>query len=334
MTSSSRELIITADESWVGNRIDKALGAHPEVGSRSKAEWLISENRVRLPSGPVKSSYKVKSGDFFHVLLPEVASTAELKPFELPLDIVHEDKDLIVINKPAGLVMHPSAGHEDDTLVNALLAHTQDLSFKFGERRPGIVHRLDRDTSGLLVVAKNDQTHESLALQFRARSIHRIYQALTLGKSLNESGSFTSYLARHPTHRKKFASVRGNFSDKNPPPLGKFARTHYKVLQKVSPQVQFVQLKLDTGRTHQIRVHLSEFGSPIVGDELYGALKKLPNISNMDIRNILKQFPRFALHAAELGFQHPTTGQTLSFKVSWPDDLKAFLKNVGVRGIE
>lgn len=331
--SEDREIIFHIDENLVGLRIDKALGSLAEVGSRSRAEWLIGEGRVRLGGQIVKSSLKTRLGDEFSVLIPDLGDETVLKATPMELDILHEDGDLIVLNKPAGLVMHPAAGHSDDTLVNALLAHTQDLSFKFGEKRPGIVHRLDRDTSGVLVVAKNDLAHEKLSLQFRERSIHRIYRALVVGNLRSEKGAITSYLTRHPTHRKKFASVKGEFSDKNPPPLGKWARTNFEVLQRVSPLLHYVKLKLDTGRTHQIRVHLSEAGAPIVADELYGALKKIPGIPDVATREWLKSFPRFALHASELGFRHPTTGQPMTFKVPWPDDLRPLLEAKGIKDL-
>lgn len=328
--SEDREIIFRIDPTLVGLRIDKALGSLPAVGSRSRAEWLIAEGRVRIAGQPVKPSLRTRLGDEFAVMIPESGDQDLLVATEIPLDILHEDADIIVLNKPAGLVMHPAAGHADDTLVNALLAHTKDLSFKFGEKRPGIVHRLDRDTSGVLVVAKNDTAHEVLSRQFRERSIHRVYRALAIGTFRADQGSFTSYLARHPTHRKKFASVRGEFSEKNPPPLGKWARTNYRVLQKISPLLHYLQLKLDTGRTHQIRVHLSENGTPIVGDELYGALKKISAIPDPATREWLKSFPRFALHAAELGFLHPTSGVPLLFKVGWPEDLRPLLEAKGV----
>lgn len=331
--SDDQELTFEITEAHVDLRIDKALGSLPEIGSRSRAEWLIGEGRVRLGGKPVKSSLKTKLGDFFSVLIPDAGNATELKATPMELDILHEDGDLIVLNKPAGLVMHPAAGHADDTLVNALIAHTKDLSFRFGEKRPGIVHRLDRDTSGVLVVAKNDDAHEKLSLQFRERTIHRIYRALVLGNLRADKGVFTSYLARHPTHRKKFASVKGVFTEKDPPPLGKWARTNYQVLQRVSPMLSYVQLKLDTGRTHQIRVHLSEAGAPIVADELYGALKKISGVPDISTREWLKSFPRFALHASELGFKHPTTGAQLSFKVGWPDDLRPLLESKGIKDL-
>ncbi len=331
--SADRELTFIINEDLVDLRIDKALGGLPEVGSRSRAEWLIGEGRVLLGGKAVKSSLKTKFGDRFSVRIPDVGDDTGLKATPMALDILHEDADLIVLNKPAGLVMHPAAGHADDTLVNALIAHTPDLSFKFGEKRPGIVHRLDRDTSGVLVVAKNDGAHEKLSIQFRERTTHRSYRALVLGSLKADHGVFTSYLARHPTHRKKFASVKGVFTEKNPPPLGKWARTNYEVLQRLSSQLSYVKLKLDTGRTHQIRVHLSEAGAPIVADELYGALKKISSVPDISTRDWLKSFPRFALHASELGFKHPTTQLPLFFKVGWPEDLRPLLEHKGIKDL-
>jgi len=309
----------------VGVRIDKALGLLPEIGSRSRAENLINKGLVTVGGKPVKSSHRIEAGDLIHVEIPE-AQPVDLQPLPLKLDVIYEDQDLLVVNKPSGLVVHPAAGHAQDTLANALLHHTNDLSMKFGENRPGIVHRLDRDTSGLLVVAKNDFTHEKLAQQFKNKTTHRIYYAACLGLAKASEGTVQSFLVRHPTQRKKFASLVG--ADRkiirrqnDPSATGKWAITHYQVVKKTPAGLSYLRLRLETGRTHQIRVHLSEMGLPILGDEIYGSGKK---------KNLLADFPRLALHAAELGFNHPRSGKNLSFVQDWPESVGRLLMEMGL----
>lgn len=316
----------------VGLRLDKALSLLPAIRSRSRAENLINQNRILVNDKSVKSSHLIKSGDQLKISWP-IKESATLQPYDLKLEILFEDSDLLVVNKPAGLVVHPAAGHAQDTLVNALIAHTDDFDMKFGDERPGIVHRLDKDTSGVLVVAKNDFIQEKLSEQFKARSVHRIYFAACLGTPAKTEGVLQSYLARHPVERKKFANVLGEdrrpLQDQNEPPeFGKWAVTRYQVLERSPQGISYLQLKLETGRTHQIRVHLSEFGIPIIGDRLYGSDRKLKSIVSSHLREKLSQFPRFALHAAELGFVHPRSGETLSFKVPWPEDLRGTLKGL------
>lgn len=306
-------------------RLDRVLGSQAFVGTRSKAEQLIKDGKVLLKGKALKSSYKVQAGDQFEIRRPIALADGELLPLDLKLDILFEDDDLIVINKPSGLVVHPAAGHEQDTLVNALLHHTQQLSLRFGSSlsglRPGIVHRLDKETSGVLVVAKNDSTHEALSQQFRNRSIRRIYRALCLGKLKEDFGSIESHLSRHNIDRKRFASTKEG---------GKWSRTHYKTVKHLSPWLHFLELKLDTGRTHQIRVHLSELGTPIVGDELYGANSRLGMVANHQQRSLVSKIERVALHAQELGFTHPRTKEDLLFRVPWPEDLLQILLSLGL----
>ena len=309
----------------LGLRLDKALSLLEDVQSRSRAEFLIDQGFVTLNKKPAKPSHKVTSHDEIFIQFPE-ASSSELRPLPLALDILFEDNDLIVLNKPSGLVVHPAAGHEQDTLVNALIHHTKDLSMKFGENRPGIVHRLDRDTSGILVVAKNDFTHEGLALQFRNKTNHRVYFAVGLGLMKNSSGTIQSFLARHPSDRKKYASVRNNLQQiirdpKLVPEHGKWAVTHYKVIKNNPAGFSYLQLKLETGRTHQIRVHLAELGCPILADEIYTSSQRLHAIKNLGLRLQLQEFPRLALHAAELGFVHPRTQKDLFFQQDWPTEI-------------
>ena len=293
---------------------------------------MIDAGLVTLKNQALKSSFKLTEGMVLEVTLPEPVPS-HLIPLDSPLDIIFEDSDLLVVNKPAGLVVHPAAGHAQDTLVNMLLAHTKDLSMGFQENRPGIVHRLDRDTSGLLVVAKNDFTHHALSEKFQKRDLHRVYHAICLERPPKLSGTFQSFLARHPFDRKKFASVKNTSQQiirdqQESPEIGKWAVTHYEVLDSLHSGVSYLQLKLETGRTHQIRVHLSEAGCPIAADEVYGALRKLKSVPNANQRQVLTRFPRFALHARELGFIHPRTQKWLSFSVNWPSDLSSLIKEL------
>ncbi len=258
-------LLLRIPEDLEGQRLDKALSSHPLIGSRSKAVQLIEQGRVQLNGNvKIKSSSTVRSGDEYSIALPTPEPT-ELIPLELELDIIFEDEDLLVVNKPAGLVVHPAAGHAQDTLVNALIHKVKNFSMGFGEVRPGIVHRLDKDTSGLLVVAKNDVTQDGLVNQFKARTVQRLYRALVIGHPKNDSDILESYLLRHPTQRKKFASVRESVGAKQ---KGKKAITHYQVIERHELGVSLVECRLKTGRTHQIRIHLSELGHPSIGDSV------------------------------------------------------------------
>jgi 23S rRNA pseudouridine1911/1915/1917 synthase len=239
----------------------------------------------------------------------------DLKPEEGNLDILHEDKDLIVLFKPAGIVVHPSAGHETGTLVHFLLGHCKDLSGIGGATRPGIVHRLDKDTSGVMVSAKNDKTHQHLAKQFKDHSVRRSYQALVWGKLMQKKGTIDAPLGRHPINRKKITIISN----------GKRAITHWK-LENQFCTISLLKCKLETGRTHQIRVHLSSRGFPIIGDPLYGKFPRslLKALSN-PLKDALKQFKRQALHAFELGFYHPGRGEILDFSHPPPEDFKNLL---------
>lgn len=327
-------LNVIANEEMAGLRLDKALAFIPEVENRSRASHLIENSCVLLNGKIEKPSVKVKLQDQIQIHFPEPTPT-ELQPYDLKLDVLFEDEDVIVINKPSGLVVHPAAGHAHDTLVNALIFHTKDLSMKFGEERPGIVHRLDKETSGIIVVAKNDKAHESLTHQFKERSIHRIYYAVAIGTARTLTGTIQSFLARHPVDRKRYASVLGEdrrpLTDQNEPPLlGKWAVTHYEVLGRKSG-LTYLKLKLETGRTHQIRVHLSENALPIAGDILYGADKKIRTIEQRGVQEDLKNLPRFLLHAAELGFAHPKTQQQMFFQQDWPEDILSLIKKWGLQ---
>ena len=303
---------LTVGEDEEGMRLDKYLTKLEEITSRNYAQHLIEKKLVTVDGKQAKASLSLSAGQIIEISFPEF-QPSELVPYNFKLDIVFEDEHLLVINKPSGLVVHPAAGHQQDTLVNALLFHTKDLSMK-NEQRPGIVHRLDKETSGLLVVAKKDFIHDKLAEQFKNKSTHRIYYALLDGQLPRSSGTCSSYLARHPVDRKRYASIKENnkiISSFDPSfNAGKWALTHFTKLAQHSG-MSYVRLKLETGRTHQIRVHMSELSHPLVGDLLYGySVKKMKTLG----------VQRFYLHAAELGFTHPMTGESMLYKKSWPED--------------
>jgi len=313
-------IILVIPDSAIGIRLDKYLGGIEGVDSRSRALQLIQDNAVLLNGHVTKGSHVLKGGETILIEIP-MAEPLTLQPLDLKLDILFEDQYLIVLNKPSGLVVHPAAGHAQDTLVNALIAHTKDYSMKFGEQRPGIVHRLDKDTSGIMVVSKSDSVHEALSLQFKERTINRYYLAVTAGLIKTPDGAITSFLARHPKDRKRYSSVRDANKKiirdfKFNPGVGKWSHTEFKVLGTHKSGLTYVKLKLHTGRTHQIRVHLSELGHPILGDTIYG-----------NTHSNSKKVPRLALHAAELGFQHPVTKENMNFKNEWPSDFSEFILN-------
>lgn len=314
-------LSLTVGPEDEGLRLDKYLTKLEEITSRNYAQHLIEKKMVTVSGKFPKPSLALTSGQIIEITFPEL-TPSELVPYDLKLDIEFEDEHLLVVNKPSGLVVHPAAGHQQDTLVNALLFHTKDLSMK-NEQRPGIVHRLDKETSGLIVVAKKDFIHEKLAEQFKNKTTHRIYYALLDGQLPRNSGVCSSYLARHPVDRKRYASLRENnkIISKFSPEIsdGKWAVTHFTKIAQHS-HMSYVRLKLETGRTHQIRVHMSELGHPLVGDTLYGySVKKMREL----------EVQRFFLHAAELGFTHPMTGENLLFKRTWPESEIIKLNSLG-----
>ncbi|RME14927.1 MAG: RluA family pseudouridine synthase [Bdellovibrio sp.] len=283
----------------MGKRADSFLCSLPEIASRTQAQKLIQDKKVLVNGQSIKPSYLPRKGDLFTITIPPPPPGPSLSPYNFPLNIIYEDEDLLVINKPSGLVVHPAHGHDSDTLVNALMNKGIPLSKGTHPLRPGIVHRLDKETSGLLVIAKNDAAHSFLSEQFFQRSIQRLYWAFVQKKPSPLSGIIESYLARHPVHRKKFASQ----------PNGKKAITHYTV-KKYNHLISLVECRLQTGRTHQIRVHLSEKGCPILGDPLYGPRKPFKVKS-----------PRLALHAKTLGFIHPQSHKKLFFSSELPEEL-------------
>lgn len=315
---SKKIIHLKIEETSSQKRLDKVLAELVPSVSRTQISKLISQQKVTLQGKPIKSSYIAKIGDEIQMELPEKESLI-LKPYEYPLDIIYEDEHLIVINKPSGLVVHPAPGHRQDTLVNALIFLNQTLSKGSNRERPGIVHRLDKETSGLLLVAKNDFTHSQLGKQFMRRKIHRIYKAIVFGNLKEKNGKIESRIARHPLDRKRFASTQNSFN-------GKIAITSYKVLATSLTGLSLIELKLETGRTHQIRVHLSEKGHPLVGDTAYGGDKKMKIYKSKQFKEIVTKMNRFALHASELGFEHPLTKKELFFKAPWPSDLEDLIE--------
>lgn len=324
----NQRLVFNIDSLSVDLRLDKFLSNQNPITSRSQAEYLIDSGLVTVNGKKIKSSYKLRLADLIEVDWP-TPTPSKLQPLNLKLDILFEDSDLLVVNKPSGLVVHPAAGHQNDTLVNALMAHTKDLSMKFGEDRPGIVHRIDRETSGLLVVAKNDRSHQHLGNQFKARTITRLYEAVCAGTPRLKESQITSVIARHGSDRKRFASLRDSAGkiitvQNNETTVGKLAITSYNVLKSRSSS-SLIQLKLFTGRTHQIRVHMSELGNPLLGDRVYANPQVYSKISS-EMKKELETLNRFLLHAKILGFVHPTSHQYMHFEVDWPANDKFFIE--------
>lgn len=286
-----KELTLTIDGALTG-RIDKVLGHHFSQFSRSHLQKWIEDGNVKVNGQTVKPKYKLAVGDQV-VITPEAPQKIDLEPENIPLDIVYEDDDVVVVNKPQGMVVHPAPGHPNHTLVNALLYHCP-LSTINGEFRPGIVHRIDKDTSGLLMVAKNDMAHRSLAAQLKAKTNKREYVALVHGVIKQDTGTIDAPIGRSRKDRKKQAIVAD----------GRHAVTHFKVLKRFR-HYTLVSCRLETGRTHQIRVHMKSIGHPLAGDPLYGPRKTLPGNGQY-------------LHARELGFKHPRTGKELLFTAPLP----------------
>ncbi|HEX4571382.1 MAG TPA: RluA family pseudouridine synthase [Dongiaceae bacterium] len=309
---------VSADAEDAGERLDRFLARRLSGLSRSRLKQLIEAGRVSEGGATLSDpSQKVKAGQVFRLDLPPPAPAAP-EGQAIALAIVYEDADLIVIDKPAGMVVHPAPGNPDKTLVNALIAHCgASLSGIGGERRPGIVHRLDKDTSGLLVAAKNDATHQALAADFAARRIDRRYLAVVWGMPKEREGEIEAAIGRHPVDRKRMAVVNRG---------GKPALTRYRVLEALGLGASLVECRLATGRTHQIRVHLAAIGHPLLGDPVYGreSAERRARLGPAG-RAALAGFRRQALHAATLGFRHPRTGASLAFESPLPADLACLI---------
>ena len=298
----TREL--TAATEHAGVRLDAFLSADGAL-TRSQAARLIAEGRVRVNGKPAAKSARLSGGETVTVDVPQLRETA-LPPQDIPLDVVYEDDDVIVVNKPTGLVVHPAPGHPDGTLVNALLHHCGDsLSGIGGEKRPGIVHRIDRDTSGLIIAAKNDAAHLALSAQLKDHSLSRTYECLVTGNMKQDSGTVDAPIGRSSADRKKMAMV----------PTGRRAVTHWEVVARY-PGVTHLRCRLETGRTHQIRVHMAYIGHPILGDTVYGAKKPVPGLTGQ------------CLHATGLRFIHPRTGEPVELHCPLPPEFTAMLQKL------
>jgi len=294
------ETIFAADKD--GERLDVFLVRQQPELSRAHVQKIIASGEVLVDGRARKANFKLKAGASVSFKLPE-AAPIEVKPEDIPLDILYEDEDIIVVNKARGMVVHPAAGVDSGTLVNALLFHCHDLSGINGEIRPGIVHRLDKDTSGVMVAAKNDKAHLNLAEQIGMKTAHRSYLAVVHGNIKEEEGIIKGDIGRHPTDRKRMAIVQEN---------GKPAVTHFKVLERFGDYT-LVECRLETGRTHQIRVHMTSIGHPLVNDPKYGRCKSPFGIKGQ------------ALHSRQLTLKHPATGEEMTFEAPLPEDMEKIL---------
>ena len=298
---------VTAEED--GLRLDQYIAGRCMDLSRSYIQKLIKESRVTINKKiQTKTKTAVQESDIVNVFLPD-PKELEIKPQDIPLDILYEDNDVLVVNKPKGMVVHPAPGHYEDTLVNAVLYHCRDnLSGINGVLRPGIVHRIDKDTTGALIVCKNDKAHQKIADQLRVHTITRSYRAIVYNNFSEDEGMINAPIGRHPTNRKKRMVTEKN---------SKEAITHYKVLDHLNHKFNYIECRLETGRTHQIRVHMSYIGHPLLGDEVYGPV-------NSKFKNLQGQ----TLHAATIGFIHPTTEEYMEFSAPLPDYFEKLLKTL------
>lgn len=302
-------ILLRADRA--GERADQLLARLVPELTRSAAQRLLEEGAVTLGGRPVKKNYKAAEGDVLEVRLPE-PEPVDVLPQAIPLDVAYEDADVIVVNKPVGLVVHPAAGHPDGTLVNALLYHCgESLSGINGALRPGIVHRIDRDTSGLIIAAKNDRAHLALAAQLQDHSLARVYEAVAVGSFREDSGTVDAPIGRHPVDRKRMAVE---------PRTGRPAVTHWSVLARYRGFTH-VECRLETGRTHQIRVHLASIGHPLLGDTVYGSRKPWPGLAGQ------------CLHARRLKFTHPSTGRPVELECPLPDWFQTVLRKLEAQSL-
>ena len=298
-------ILLRASEESKNQRLDAFLASSLDGLTRSQATQLIESGEVAVNGRAVSKSYKLAGGEDIAVTLPE-PEPVEAVPQDIPLDVVYEDADVIVVNKPSGMVVHPAPGHPDGTLVNALLYHCAGtLSGVGGALRPGIVHRIDRDTSGLIIAAKNDAAHQYLSAQLADHTLARTYECIVVGKLREDRGTVDAPIARHPTDRKRMAVVAG----------GREAVTHWEVIARY-PGYTHVRCRLETGRTHQIRVHMAYIGHPILGDTVYGAKKEVPGLTGQ------------CLHAVGLRFLHPRTHEVVELSCPLPDEFTRMLQKI------
>ena len=300
---------LRAAEADRGKRADVWLAEQAEELTRSAAGRLLEEGRVLCDGRPLAKNTRLRGGETVELTLPE-PEPIEALPQNIPLDVVYEDDDVIVVNKPKGLVVHPAPGHPDGTLVNALLYHCAgSLSGIGGAERPGIVHRIDRDTSGLIIAAKNDFAHQSLAAQLQDHTLARVYRCIVVGNLREESGTVDAPIGRHPTDRKRMAVVAD----------GRRAVTHWRVLERLRGHT-YAECRLETGRTHQIRVHMAHLGHPILGDTVYGSAKAVPGLQGQ------------CLHAVGLRFLHPRTGAAVELTCPLPEEFERQLRRLRQEG--
>lgn len=298
------EVVFEITPEMEGERIDKCISNYVETLSRSYIQKIIKEGKAYINDAPVKSNYKVRVDDKVQFTIPD-CEEPDIPPQDIPLDIIYEDKDVLIVNKPKNMVVHPAPGHYEGTLVNAIMYHCHnDLSGINGVLRPGIVHRIDKDTTGSLIICKNDEAHRKIAEQLKEHSITRKYRAIVYGRISNDEGVVDAPIGRHPTDRKKMAINERN---------GKPAITHYKVLERFE-KYTYIECQLETGRTHQIRVHMTSIGHPLLGDEVYGNAKCPFKLEGQ------------MLHAMTIGFIHPSTNQYVEYEAPLPEYFERLLQ--------
>ena len=317
-----KEIIVSPQQE--GFRLDTLLSYY--VSSRSQAEKIIKQALVKKKRGSgyfvfIKASYRVKTGECYCIAFPKKSEKVQLKPYNCAVPIVYEDEHLLVVNKPVGMVVHPGPGHEQDTLVNVLIGKT-NLSSGVEPLRPGIVHRLDKDVGGLMLLSKTEKAQSLLIECFKLRKMKRVYRALTIGGVKEKKGRVVSFIGRHPKDRKKFCSFDEEVTG------AKKAITHYRVLESFQDKIHHIECRLETGRTHQIRVHMKSMGFPVLGDEVYFPRRrqtKALNRMSFDFKEKTLSFNHMALYSAFLEFTHPVTEKSLSFSLSWPEKFHFFM---------
>ena len=319
-SSNQPEHSIIAGEQDAGQRLDYFLCRSIDRFSRSQFKKLIRENQVLVNNQPHKPSYELRAGDIVLVRLPSTKRNEELVPEKMPLDILFEDEEILVINKAPGIVVHPGAGHEQGTLVHGILAHSPKLAMQGAPKRPGIVHRLDRDTSGAMVVAKSERAYLNLIRQFKEHEVKKEYLALVYGSFSRQEGEITAPLGRHPTERKKVAVLQNK---------GREAITRWQLKKQWNGAIALLLVTIETGRTHQIRVHFSYMNHPVVGDQTYGGGKKRArSLKRKELQDLLLAVDRQMLHAWRLVFSHPVSKTRLYFEAPLPDDFKGLLEKL------